>query len=138
MQAAMAVFKIWLDDTYPAAKDSRPKFEPLLKKEIVEKFLSAIREASDLDEKWAEMYVALPKGKRMANVLMDSKKPGEADMARLRQDTLEKLVKSRGSADVNADLWDETGNYPSSWHLKYIAYGWTPVTAQRLAKCSAP
>lgn len=135
MQAAMTIFRKWLDETYPAARDSQIDFKPLLRRDVVEKYLPRMR-SSELDTKWAEMYVALPKGKRLANVLMDDEKPGEADLARVRQDILEKLMNEQGDAGLpgkdDKALWD--GDGVSSWHLKAMAYGWSPVKPDILLK----
>lgn len=136
MQAAMAIFREWLDETYPAAKDAQIDFKPLLRRDVVEKYLPALKNEGVVT-KWAEMYIALPKGKRLANVLMDDEKPDEADMAKVRQDVLEELVSDRGDAGLpgkNDDhMWNQHAGI-SSWHLKLVAYGWSPVTASVLLK----
>lgn len=104
---------------------------------MVEKSLPRMK-SEGMDTKWAEMYVALPKGKRLANVLMDDEKPGEADLAKVRQDVLEGLISGRGDADLpgkdDKALWDGHGDAVSSWHLKAIAYGWSPVKPEILLK----
>lgn len=136
MQAAMSIFREWLDETYPAAKAAQTDFSPVLKKDVVEKYLPKIRDHV-LDTKWSEKYVELPKGKRLANVLMNDDQPGEADLARARQDALEALLKERGDdkppSKDDKSLWDGDSEV-SPWHLECIAYGWSPVKPDVLLK----
>lgn len=139
MQAAMKIFRTWLDETYPKLRSEQKEF-PLLKKEVVELYLPRIQnQASKLgiDSKWAELYVALPKGKRLANVLMDDSNPAEADLTRVRQDVLEGIVKERGGempGKADEALWSDDGAQPSMMHLKCIAYGFSPCKPEIIVK----
>lgn len=137
MQAAMAVFRNWLDETYPTARDAQVDFKPLLRKDVVEKYLPRMRDRK-LDTKWSEKYIELPKTKRLANVLVDDEKPGEADLAIARQDALAALMKETGFDEPpsknDESLWDGHGDGVSSWHLKCIAYGWSPVKPEVLLR----
>ncbi|KAK5953487.1 hypothetical protein OHC33_005431 [Knufia fluminis] len=143
MQAAMAIFRTWLDETYPALRAAQRDF-PLLKRGVVELYLPRIRELADsgngkldVDPRWAEMYIALPKGKRLANVLMDEERPGEADLARVRQDVLEEVIEGVGGEVPGKDdpvLWGDGGEGLSAMHLKCIAYGFSPCKSEVLVK----
>ncbi|KAF2487533.1 hypothetical protein BDY17DRAFT_306907 [Neohortaea acidophila] len=139
MDEAMAVFKHWLDVTYPEQKESlrRDGFKPLLSKECVERYLARIvgADLSDNARKFAEVYAKLPKGKRLANTLVDDKKPKEADWERLRYDCLDNLVptdKESGAASWDSnELWSQDGQ-PTSQHLELIAWAWSPVSEAKL------
>jgi len=142
MQAAMKIFRTWLDETYPRLRSEQTEF-PLLKKGVVELYLPRIRELAGklgIDSRWAEMYVELPKGKRLANVLMDETNPAEADLARVRQDVLEGIVEGNGGDIPEKDdpgLWSADGKSLSEMHLKCIAYGFSPCKTEVLVKSFA-
>lgn len=137
----MAIFREWLDVTYPTAKREQIDFSPVLRRDVVEAYLPGMRK-EHVDTTWAEKYVAFPKGKRLANVLMDDEKPGEADLARFRQDKLEELFRE---ADYEVPpgrdddiLWSKFEGRDdvvvSLWHLKCIAHAWSPVKTDLLLK----
>lgn len=142
-QAAMKIFRHWLDETYPAAREAQTDF-PVLKKDVVQRFLPLIEkqqqegELSSEQLEWAKMYAALPKGKRLANVLMDESRPDERDLAVVRQKGLEKLIEEdlHGSLPTKdyAGLWMKDGDNVSLLHLKMIAYGFSPVKPEILMK----
>ncbi|RMY96860.1 hypothetical protein D0864_05026, partial [Hortaea werneckii] len=113
MKDAMAIFRHWLDETYPAAKSSlrAQGFKPLLSKHLVENFLPRILSSSsssssssglndnnaDVDEDadaraFAQRYVNLPKGKRLGNVLLDDGDPTGLDWEARRYRALCELV----------------------------------------------
>lgn len=112
---------------------------PTLKKEVVALYLPLIRELKDAEAVvWAEKYAELPKGKRLANTLMDEGKPEERDMAKVRQDFLEEVVRKNGGNVPGKDdgdfLWEKGSGAPSEVHLKCIAYGFSPCKADVLLK----
>ncbi|GAB1732070.1 hypothetical protein NU195Hw_g8925t1 [Hortaea werneckii] len=124
MKDAMAIFRHWLDETYPAAKSSLRAgggFKPLLSKSLVEQFLPRILSSSssssglddddDADAKaFAQRYVHLPKGKRLGNVLLDDSDPTGLDWEGRRYRTLCELVPA-GKEGVEGwgegELWDD-------------------------------
>ncbi|KAI6964691.1 hypothetical protein KC321_g10527 [Hortaea werneckii] len=136
MKDAMAIFRHWLDETYPAAKSSLRAgggFKPLLSKDLVEKFLPRILASSssspsgavgpadetdadadaDADASaFAQRYVNLPKGKRLGNVLLDDSNPTGLDWEARRYRALCELVpegmKEEGGKGEGA-LQDGTG-----------------------------
>jgi hypothetical protein len=135
----MAVFNEWLKSTYPSAKKSlrAAGFKPALSKDIVSAYAPRCRNVSSSkdDLRFLDMYVSLPKNKRLANVLLDDKEPGEKDWEQERYDVLCELV-SEGKEDVKKwtpdELWDEE-KQPTDMHLKWIAWGWSPVPGRTLA-----
>jgi len=134
IEAAIAVFKEWLDNTYPAKKAELRVdggFKPILSKEIVSKYFPIMEKKLDKGERrFAEMYVALGKGKKLGNVLVDN----EGDWEALRYKALDGIVPA-GKEDKNgwddAELWD--GKEPAVPHLKLIAWGWSPVPGRTLS-----
>ncbi|KAF2716470.1 hypothetical protein K431DRAFT_289389 [Polychaeton citri CBS 116435] len=85
---------------------------------------------------FANAYVALPKGKRLANVLMDDGQPGQADWERRRCDALTELVaegREQRSQWESWQLWlDEEARVPTAEHLRLIAWAWSPVPESKL------
>lgn len=143
---ALAIFKNWLDETYPASKAALRAgggFKPLLSKGCVEKFLPAIKgkgkaKASvDADAlAFAELYASLPKNRRLGNVLVDDGKPGEADWEIKRYEALAKLVpegEEDGKKWEQERLWDGEGGL-SAEHSALVAWAWSPVGERGLAK----
>ena len=130
MDSAIQIFKEWLEVTYPAAKEARRDFKPLLSKKAVEQYSPQLKKAG-IDTTFAETYVSLAPRKRLANVLVDPHKPQEPDWERERADTLSKLVPvgQTYSAD-GKDLWD--GDSLSRKHLTLISWAWSPVPERRL------
>lgn len=136
IQAAMKVFRTWLDETYPAARAAQREY-PLLKKDVVEAYIPRIQEKlGEPETKWAKLYVKLSKGKRLANVLMDETKPEERDLAVVRQNVLDQIIEDECREELPSKqddgLWDEEA--PSLLHLKLIAYAFSPVKADELLK----
>ena len=125
MEAAMRVFRRWLDETYPQAKKERQLFKPVLPKETVKKFLQQIKDDPQVDSRFAEMYVDLPKGKRLANVLVDDEHPEEPDWERERESALANIVKDPAQKRPKEELWAEKEE-PSTWLLQCISFAWTP------------
>lgn len=136
MQAAMTVFRVWLEETYPAAKRAQREFKPVLSRELVERFASSVGRVKRIDTKWMEKYIALPKGKRLANTLMDDQQPGEADLERYRLDRLIELTDERQVEDGEEVFWLEgvEGNGLSEWHLRCVSLAWSPLGEARLEK----
>lgn len=136
MKAAMAVFDKWLKETYPQAKAEQRVFKPLLAKKVVEQFLSDLQKTKGIDTTFAELYVTLEARKKLANVLVDDTKPGEADWDKARVDALSKLVglddENNNTVDEDA-LWEKDG-VPSHFHLSLIAWAWTPLSEYKLLK----
>jgi hypothetical protein len=160
MQAAMDVFKEWLDVTYPAEKDSLRAggFKPLLSKKTVQRYLSDIEANKSVEaqaKSFAKMYAELPRGKKLGNVLVDDSKPAEPDCEslsstmlccisvdffdslgeRARYQSLYKLVPKGKEDDADAwklsELWTDDRNV-SAQHLQLIAWGWSPVAESKL------
>ena len=141
MKAAMSVFRTWLDETYPAERDAlRARgFKPLLSKTCVEHYLKQIEKSDDISvdaKSFAGVYVALPKGKKLGNVLVDNRKPTEPDWEKQRYESLSQLVPS-GSEDAGSwgqsDLWTDSREVTSR-HLELIAWAWSPVSESALPK----
>lgn len=136
MQAAMAVFRVWLDETYPAAKSSQRDFKPVLSRELVENFAPYVRRMDGIDTKWMEKYIETPKGKRLANTLMDDAQPEEADLERYRRDRLGELADKRQLGDGEEAFWiqGEEKNGLSEWHWRCVSLAWSPVGEARLKR----
>ncbi|KAI7481527.1 hypothetical protein KC351_g6327 [Hortaea werneckii] len=168
MQAAMTIFRHWLDDTYPAAKAALRAgggFKPLLSKSLVEKFLPRIIASSssssssssglhgdpdndelaadaDADAKaFAKRYIALPKGKRLGNVLLDDSDPTGWDWEGRRYRALCALVpegKEKAEGWGEGELWEDVEDggegekVVSDRHLRLIAWAWSPVAERKL------
>ena len=138
IQAAMKVFRSWLDNDYHEAKAAQRNY-PLLKKEVVELYLPQIRAQAvelGIESEWAEQYIVARK--KLANILMDDSKPEERDLAVVRQNFLDSVVNNDFNGEVppkdNESLWDGQCNVISSVHMKLIAYGFSPVRHQILEK----
>ena len=140
---ALAIFKTWLDETYPASKAALRVgggFKPLLSKTVVTKIMPALEAnkakiGSDALE-FAKLYTSLAKNKRLGNVLLDDEKPGEADWEVKRYEALASLVpedKEDSKSWEKAELWDGEGGL-STEHLKLIAWAWSPLGDRGLAK----
>jgi hypothetical protein len=140
---ALAIFKTWLDETYPASKAALRVgggFKPLLSKTVVTKIMPALEAnkakiGSDALE-FATLYTSLPKNRRLGNVLLDDEKPGEADWEVKRYEALASLVpegKEESKSWDKAELWDGEGGL-STEHLKLAAWAWSPVGDRGLAK----
>ena len=140
MRDAMEVFREWLDETYPKEKEGLRVdggFKPLLRKEVVERYLQRIEDSSEVSEDakaFARTYASLPKGKRLGNVLVDDKKPEEPDWERKRYQVLDELVpqgKEKESGWEHSGLWSGDKE-PSEQHLRLIAWAWSPVKESKL------
>ena len=134
---ALAIFKTWLDETYPASKAAlrASGFKPLLSKGFVGKHLEKINAAKDdavIEAEaaaFASLYFHLPKNRRLGNVLMDDGKPGEADWEVRRYEALDRLVPEDdedGKSWAEDRLWDGRGGL-SAEHLNLVAWGWSPI-----------
>lgn len=133
IEAAQSVFQAWLKETYPKQKREQRAFKPLSKK-TVEAFLPLLgRQAGAIDTTFAEMYVNLEARKRLANTLVDDKRPGEPDWDRTRTDALARLVPEDADQVADEELWGEDGR-PAEGHLKLIAWAWSPVSEYKLLK----
>lgn len=140
---ALAIFKTWLDETYPAAKAALRVgggFKPLVSKSFVTKILPTLEDnkskiGSDALE-FATLYASLPKNRRLGNVLINDEKPGEADWEVKRYEALASLVpenKEEAKGWDKAALWDgDSGLTPE--HMKLVAWAWSPVGDRGLAK----
>lgn len=140
---ALAIFKTWLDETYPASKAALRVdggFKPLLSKTVVTKIIPMLEAnkaeiGSDALE-FAKLYTSLAKNKRLGNVLLDDEKPGEADWEVKRYEALASIVpedKEDSKSWEKAELWDGEGGL-STEHLKLIAWAWSPLGDRGLAK----
>ena len=104
----MAVFNEWLKVTYPNAKKSfrASGFKPVLPKDTVSAYASRCHDQLPKDQlRFMDMYIDLPKNKRLANILLDPKQPGEKDWEQERYDVLCDLVEegkeeSKGWSEV--------------------------------------
>ncbi|KAK3112963.1 hypothetical protein LTR53_010197 [Teratosphaeriaceae sp. CCFEE 6253] len=141
MRKAMAVFREWLDVTYPAQRDAlrAAGFKPLLSKKCVEAFLPAIEANEGVSGKakaFARIYAALPKAKRLGNVLVDDTKPWEPDWEKTRYEALDALVRAGQEEEGEAgwegrELWTEERGVTAQ-HLGLIAWAWSPVKESKL------
>jgi len=140
MRAAMAVFRTWLDETYPTERDALRAggFKPLLSKKVVERYLPQIEESEDVSDDakaFAQMYAALAKGKRLGNVLVDEAKPEEPDFERMRYEALDGLVPAGKEDGPDAwklsELWTDDREVAGK-HLALVAWGWSPVAEAKL------
>ncbi|KAL9051190.1 MAG: hypothetical protein Q9162_006168 [Coniocarpon cinnabarinum] len=129
IEAAMSVFRKWLDETYPRAKEERKDFKPLLSKKTVQRYLDTIKKAK-VDSSFAEVYVSLPPRKRLANVLVDEKHPEEPDWEKNRENKLIELTKKTGEKPSEDELWEDEKS--TEWHLECIAWAWSPVSERKL------
>lgn len=132
IEAAVAVFEKWLKQTYPKQKAEQRTFKPLSKK-AVESFLPVLKKAKGVDTTFAEVYVNLEARKRLANVLVNDKEPGEPDWDKTRVDRLSELVPSKDNSVEEDELWTEDGE-PSEYHLSLVAWAWSPVSEYKLLK----
>ena len=139
-QEAMEILEKWLKHDYPEAKKRKreegKEFKPLLKKETVKKYLDRVNRLDGFDEgkRFAELYAEYPKGKRLANVLVEDGKPEGRDWEILREIELGKLVDERQAAGQKGEegLWDEKKGGCSDWHLRCVGWAWSPVGERRL------
>ena len=140
---ALAIFKTWLDETYPASKAALRVgggFKPLLSKTVVTKIMPALEAnkakiGSDALE-FATLYTSLPKNRRLGNVLLDDEKPGEADWEVKRYEALAAIVpedKEESKSWDKVELWDGEGGL-SIEHLELVAWAWSPLGDRGLAK----
>lgn len=132
MEAAIAVFSKWLNETYKQEKAAQRVFKPVPKKTI-ELFLPDLKRAKDVDTTFAELYVKLEPRKKLANVLVNDKEPGEADWDKARVDALSQLVPNEENDVGEDDLWDEDGSL-SVFHMKLLSWAWTPLSDYKLRK----
>jgi hypothetical protein len=140
---ALAIFKKWLDKTYPASKAALRVgggFKPLVSKSFVTKILPTLEankgKIGSESLEFARLYASLPKNRRLGNVLLDDDKPGEADWEVKRYEALASLVPEDmedGKSWEKADLWDGEGGL-STKHLRLVAWAWSPVGDRGLAK----
>lgn len=139
MQAAMEIFREWLDVTYPAERSALRAggFKPLLSKKTVEKYLPNIQASKKISaeaKQFAQLYCSLGKGKRLGNVLVDDSKPTEPDWERRRYEVLDKLVpkgKEKEDGWKMSELWTEEKDVTEG-HLELIAWAWSPVKEGKL------
>lgn len=132
IEAAINVFEKWLKETYPKAKVEQRSFKPLSKK-AVESFLPTLKKAKGVDTAFTEMYINLEARKRLANVLVNDKEPGEPDWDKTRVDHLSELVPNEDNSVDEDELWTEDG-HPSEYHLSLVAWAWSPVSEYKLLK----
>lgn len=132
MEAAIGVFGKWLNETYKKQKAEQRTFKPLSKKAI-ESFLPDLKQAKAIDTTFAELYVKLEPRKRLANVLVNDKEPGEPDWDQTRLDALSKLVPDKNNEVGEDDLWEDDG-VPSQYHLSLICWAWSPLSEYKLLK----
>jgi hypothetical protein len=138
IDAAIAVFKEWIDVTYPAAKEKLRGdggFKPLLSKDVVSKYLPSIRKKLSKDDaRFAEFYVGLEKGKRLGNILIDEATEDGGDWESERYMALDNLVPEgkEGKSDwADEELWD--GKEATVEHLRLVSWAWSPVPGRTLA-----
>lgn len=140
MREAMEVFRTWLDETYPAAKDDLRAggFKPLLSKKVMERYLERIEGSSSVSadaKAFAKVYVNLPKGKKLGNVLVDDSKPMEQDWEARRYEALASLVpagKEGGEKEWKlSELWNDDRKMTDQ-HLELVAWAWSPVAESKL------
>jgi hypothetical protein len=137
---AMQIFEEWLEGTYKDAKRKRQEegreFNPLISKPCVKRYLDRIRKIKDFEMgvRFAEIYVDLPKGKRLANILVEEGRPKGRDWEVQRLIELDRLVDEREERGEQKEegLWDEDKGGVSEWHLKYVTWAWTPLSERRL------
>lgn len=132
IEAAIAVFEKWLGETYPRERAEQRTFK-LLTKTTVRSLLPQLKQAGSLDTAFAEMYVQLEARRRLANVLVREKEPGQPDWDRTRVDRLSELVPNEKNNVDEGDLWTEGGRL-SQYHLSLVAWGWSPVSEYKLLK----
>lgn len=139
MEDAIAIFKKWLEVTYPAFKDELRGdggFKPLLSKEVVKKFQGAIEEElPKADRQFVEVYIGLGKNKRLGNVLLDDKEPSGKDWEVKRYEALSALVSESKESKEGweyEELWTKEKE-PTVQHLKLIAWAWSPIPGRTLA-----
>ncbi|BFZ55419.1 hypothetical protein PYCC9005_002460 [Savitreella phatthalungensis] len=94
MQDAIEIFQNWMDN-YKARRAKLPKHS-LMSKAKVERYLKLAEERNEdreqpIDTAWAEKYVNLGKGKRLANTLMDDNRPDGDDLESYRQKRLDAM-----------------------------------------------
>lgn len=140
MREAMEVFRTWLDETYPAAKESLRAggFKPMLSKKVVERYLERIEGSKVVSEDakaFAKVYVNLPKGKKLGNVLVDDSRPMEQDWEARRYAALDGLVpagKEGGEKEWKlSELWNDDRDVADQ-HLELVAWAWSPVAESKL------
>ncbi|KIW07990.1 uncharacterized protein PV09_01889 [Verruconis gallopava] len=138
IKAAMSIFGEWLTITYPNAKKSlrASAFKPVLSKEIMSAYASKCRAAISKDDlRFLDVYTRLPTNKRITNVLLNNSEPGGKDWEQERYDVLCRIVpegKEEFSDFTLEELWD-TESQPTDVHLRWIAWGWSPVPHRTLA-----
>ncbi|KAH9827832.1 hypothetical protein Tdes44962_MAKER02766 [Teratosphaeria destructans] len=146
MRAAMEVFREWLDVTYPTLKDGLRAggFKPVVSKKVVEQYLPRIEGSEDVSEgakQFARVYVELPRGKKLGNVLVDASRPEEPDWEARRYVELASLV-PEGKEDAggweDGELWVDGGGVdekvPTRVHLEMIAWAWSPWKEHQLSE----
>jgi hypothetical protein len=138
IEAAIKVFKEWIDVTYPAAKNGLRGdggFKPLLSKDVVLKYLPLLKKKLNKTEvRFADLYVTLGKGKRIGNNLLDEKIESSNDWESERYKVLDTLIpvgKEEKSGWTDDELWD--GKEPTVEHMRLIAWAWSPVPGRTLA-----
>ena len=140
IEQAMQIFREWLDKTYPEGKEALRAggWKPLLSKGCVKKYLPQIKARGlpnmEQAQEFAEQYVRLAKGKRLANVLMDDTKPEEPDWDQKRYDALCEIVpkgKEQAGNWADEDLWDSERKVTDE-HLRLIAWAWSPMAERKL------
>ena len=139
MNAAMEVFREWLDVTYPAERQALRAggFKPLVSKKTVEKYLPRISGSKKVGaeaKQFAQLYCSLGKGKRLGNVLVDDSKPAEPDWERRRYEVLDGLVPEGQEGEEGwkmSELWTEEREVAEG-HLELVAWAWSPVKEGKL------
>ncbi|PSS03433.1 hypothetical protein BD289DRAFT_449529 [Coniella lustricola] len=132
IEKAIAIFGIWLAETYPKAKAEQRVFKPLSKK-TVEALLPDLKARSGVNTAFAEIYIGLDRKKRLANVLVDNSKPAGPDWDRARIDALSKLVPDKDKEFDDQELWEEDGTL-SNHHVALLAWAWSPLSEYKLLK----
>lgn len=103
MEDAIVVLRAWMDD-YPARRDSVRRHKLSSKGQVSAALKQAEERNEDADAKidtaWAELYVGLAKGKRLANTLMLADRPDGDDLDSYRQKRLDEIAEATSEADV--------------------------------------
>ena len=104
----------------------------------MERYLPQIegsKKVSDNAKRFAKVYAALPKGKKLGNVLVDHSKPEEPDWERERYTALDSLVLADKEGNEDgwklSELWTDDREVTSQ-HLELVAWAWSPVKESKL------
>lgn len=134
MTQAISILEDWTKD-YKARKEALLTFK-LLPKTVVDKYL-ALAESYNEDQcnldsadlintEFATMYISLGPKKRLANTLVDPKKPEEDDWEVRRYRVLCELTRSQEYKHTSGDLWQKDKN-PTVEHLRLLMWAYSPA-----------